>query len=261
MENNPKKSNCQYYKKPLIPLINFAPIFSKFKGKKIGFVVFPGNVGDWLIEESAIQLFNYFNINFSYVNNRKNPFSFNESVCNEVDEFVCNGGGNLGELYKNNQKIRQELFIYNKPITILPQTFTNSVENLPYKKVWVRERRSLCFHADAELAPDLALGYVYEGIIPQPELEEGIWLREDVEKTQFNKKESLGDPAKICKSPKEYILLASKYKKIITNRLHFAIAGLIAGREVTLIPNSYFKNKSVWDIWLKHLGCKWSFLS
>ena len=63
---------------------------------------------------------------------------------------------------------------------------------------------------------------------------------------------------RLYKPTKEYILLAARYETIFTNRLHFAIAGLIAGRKVTLLPNSYFKNKSIWECWLKDLGCLWS---
>jgi exopolysaccharide biosynthesis predicted pyruvyltransferase EpsI len=244
---------------PLIDINNFNSVFSELKGKKIGFVVTLGNVGDWLIEDSAVQLFNKFGINFKYVNSRLAPNKYNEEVCRWADEFVFNGGGSMGDLYTIGPNIRKEILDrYKKPMTILPQTF-NSREDLNYKKVWVRDNESLKYRGDAEIAPDLALGYEFKSKIPKAIEDIGVWLREDVEMKDFIGISSLGDPVKICKTPEEYILLASKYKKIVTNRLHFAIAGLIARREVVLLPNKYFKNYSVWDTWLKYLGCEWNY--
>jgi len=80
-------------------------------------------------------------------------------------------------------------------------------------------------------------------------------LRTDLEKTAACRMLSLGDPARMCTSLVEYFSLASRYKKICTNRLHFAIAGLILGRAVVLLPNSYFKNRELWVAWLRDLGC------
>ncbi|MBM3247536.1 hypothetical protein FJZ17_03300 [Candidatus Pacearchaeota archaeon] len=245
------------HQKSLIDRANFWPIFREFIGKKIGLVVARGNVGDKLIKEAAEQLFKYFNIDFEYVNTEREPDIFDEEVCKRVDEFAINGGGNMGNLYLNTRQRRARLLKYKKPITILPQTF-NSKEDFNYKKVWVRELESLKFRHDAELAPDLALGYVYPGKISKPKKKLGVWIRTDVEVKKNRKIKSLGDPTLICKTTKQYILLAAKYEKIVTNRIHFAIAGLIAGRKVTLLPNSYFKNYSIWKTWLKHLGCEWN---
>jgi exopolysaccharide biosynthesis predicted pyruvyltransferase EpsI len=53
-------------------------------------------------------------------------------------------------------------------------------------------------------------------------------------------------------------LLATQYKRIITDRLHFAISGLILGRETTILPNSYHKNRSMYETWLRDLGCNFA---
>lgn len=44
----------------------------------------------------------------------------------------------------------------------------------------------------------------------------------------------------------------------MTDRLHFAIAGLHAGRDVTLLANDYHKNKSMHETWLADLGCRFA---
>jgi exopolysaccharide biosynthesis predicted pyruvyltransferase EpsI len=44
----------------------------------------------------------------------------------------------------------------------------------------------------------------------------------------------------------------------VTDRLHFAIAGLHAGREVTLVANDYHKNRAMHETWLSHFGCRFA---
>lgn len=44
----------------------------------------------------------------------------------------------------------------------------------------------------------------------------------------------------------------------MTDRLHFAVAGLHAGREVTLVANDYHKNRSMHETWLAALGCRFA---
>jgi len=243
---------------PLLPRESFRKIFEPLVGKRIGFVVSWGNVGDWLIEEAAWQLFEEFWIEYKCVNHHTHPHQFDQVICDWADEFVFNGGGNMGSQY-DAINIRKKLFEYKKPITIFPQTFFNQTENLPYKKIWVREKESFKFSEDAQLAPDLALGYQFTEHIPDPVERLGIFLRHDKEDSKTIPMSNLyQDSAKVCKTPQAYILLAARYERIVTNRLHFAIAGLLAWREVTLLPNSYFKNKAVWECWLKDLGCLWS---
>jgi exopolysaccharide biosynthesis predicted pyruvyltransferase EpsI len=66
------------------------------------------------------------------------------------------------------------------------------------------------------------------------------------------------DPATICRSPVEAMALAARYRRIITDRLHCAIAGLHAGREVTLLPNNTHKNRSMHETWLAAFGCRFA---
>jgi hypothetical protein len=47
------------------------------------------------------------------------------------------------------------------------------------------------------------------------------------------------------------------FEHIVTDRLHFAIAGLMTGRDVSLLPNGYHKNRSMYETWLEDLGCHW----
>lgn len=238
-----------------MPSAAFENVFLPLQNLKIGFVVMHGNIGDQLLQEAALQLFKAFGVAYRAVNTRATPKTFVPEACEWADEFVVCGGGNMGGKYPGPLWVRDKIRSYNKPVTILPQTFTNSREDHPYKKVWVRERKSLEFREDAELAPDLALGYSLSMIFTEPREDIGLFLRTDLEEAASCRMLSLGDPARMCTSLEEYFSLAARYKKICTNRLHFAIAGLILGRAVVLLPNSYFKNRELWLAWLRDLGC------
>jgi exopolysaccharide biosynthesis predicted pyruvyltransferase EpsI len=58
--------------------------------------------------------------------------------------------------------------------------------------------------------------------------------------------------------PAAYLALAARHRRIITDRLHMAIAGLHAGRDVTLLANAYHKNRSMHETWLAALGCRFA---
>jgi hypothetical protein len=121
----------------------------------------------------------------------------------------------------------------------------------------VRERTSLAAVPGCILAPDLALGIRGTNMVLPPRASHGVFLRSDIEQLLLPRYPSLPDPALVCTTPHEYFALASLFEHIFTDRLHFAIAGLIAGRTVTLLPNSYHKNRSMFDTWLSGLGCEW----
>ena len=62
----------------------------------------------------------------------------------------------------------------------------------------------------------------------------------------------------MARTPAEYLALAARHRRIVTDRLHFAIAGLHAGRDVTLVANDYHKNQSMHETWLASLGCRFA---
>jgi exopolysaccharide biosynthesis predicted pyruvyltransferase EpsI len=140
-------------------------------------------------------------------------------------------------------------------VVILPQSFT-SVEDRPYARVFVRERGSLAFRPDGILAPDLALGIATAEPTP-PRRGVGIFLRRDQERLG-RKPFFVRDPIRLRRDPLEYLALAARYRRIVTDRLHFAIAGLHAGRDVTLVANDYHKNCSMHETWLSDLGCRFA---
>jgi exopolysaccharide biosynthesis predicted pyruvyltransferase EpsI len=230
---------------PLLPPDAFAHVFRPLLGKRIGYVRPLGNVGDAMIDWATRQLFRRFDIDWRPCD----PY-LEEGV--EFDELVFGGGGNMGTRYRNNWELRGRALALGIPMTIFPQSFT-SPEPRPYRRVYVREHGSLAFCPRAVLAPELALG-LRHSVSRQPSHGVGVFLRRDPERAVtfpwFRR-----DPARLCRTPQEYLKLAASYEAIVTDRLHFAICGLLLGRKTILLPNDYHKNESVYETWLRSLGC------
>jgi exopolysaccharide biosynthesis predicted pyruvyltransferase EpsI len=225
---------------------HFAEVLEPLRGKRIGYIRPVGNVGDQLIEWATFQLFNVYGIRWKMVALDHPP---------DVDELVFGGGGNMGSIYEANWNLRGRALELGLPMTILPQSFMTP-EDRPYRRVYVRERRSLEYCPTGILAPDMALGLQYSTTI-QPQYDVGIFIRYDYE-SKVKRPWFVRDPVRMCDTPQQYLELATQYRRIITDRLHFAISGLILGRDTTILPNSYHKNRGMYETWLRDLGCKFA---
>ena len=81
-------------------------------------------------------------------------------------------------------------------------------------------------------------------------------MRADYSLAQPGIAKNCGEPATLTATAEDYIRMASCYRVVHTDRLHFAIAAMIAGREARLYPNSYFKNEAMYHLWLKGRRCQ-----
>lgn len=220
-------------------------MFEPLRGRRVGYVRMPGNVGDAVIEAATLQLFAHFGVDWRHATLEGDP----------ADEYVIAGGGNMGPHYAACRAVRRRALATGLPVTVLPQSFTGR-EDEPYARVFVRGRASLRLYPRGVLAPNLALGLAWDTPAP-PRFSEGVWLRRDAE-ARFRDAPGSGDPIAGCRSWQEYLGRAADYAHVVTDRLHFAVAGLIGGRQVTLVPNSYHKNRAIYETWLGGLGCRWA---
>ncbi len=239
----------------LVDLSHFERIFSPYADRDVGFMALDGNVGDLLIDTAARELMKEFGVRCR----KLQPVEFERgALLTAVDTIFVSGGGNMGSLYPVTVRQRQAALAFGSPVVVLPQTFTDDDEDIaPFKRVYVRERTSLASKPGTVLAPDLALGlrppWIDEGIAAGT----GVWLRGDRERHVPDCAVSLGDPARVSSTVADYLGLASCFEHVVTDRLHFAIASLLVGRKTTLLPNSYHKNRSMYETWLRDLGCRW----
>ncbi|HEY4308439.1 MAG TPA: polysaccharide pyruvyl transferase family protein [Pirellulales bacterium] len=216
-------------------------------GKRVGYVRPLGNVGDDLIELAMTQLFAEFGVRWSLCDLPRVA---------DFDLLVFGGGGNMGTRYMNNYELRRKALAAGLPLIVLPQSFATPEEGA-FQRVFVRERESLRLHPAGILAPDLALGLAW----PAPgraTKDLGVFLRRDRERKGTRQRLFARDPVKLCRTVGPYLALAAAHRRIITDRLHFAIAGLHAGRDVMALANDYHKNRSMHDTWLADLSCRFA---
>jgi exopolysaccharide biosynthesis predicted pyruvyltransferase EpsI len=65
------------------------------------------------------------------------------------------------------------------------------------------------------------------------------------------------DPAYFASSFAHWIRIHAFARRIVSNRLHSAIAGALLGRPVDLLAGSYHKNRSIWEYSLRSRGVRW----
>lgn len=227
----------------------FRHVFQPLAGLRAGYVRPEGNVGDRLIELAMTQLLATFGIEWRVVD----PW---QPCPAAIDVLLFGGGGNMGTVYADSHAIRTRALSLGPPLVILPQSFTDR-EDRAFHRVYIRERASLALREDGILAPDLALGLAWPPPGP-PTRRLGVFLRRDAERTSRRRPWWFQDPVKRCREPADYLALAARYERLVTDRLHFAIAGLHAGRDVTLLANGYHKNRSMHETWLAALGCRFA---
>ncbi len=233
----------------------FSLLFDDLADKSIGFLPLDGNVGDQMIQRASRELFQAYNIDFYDISTAE---LHSGKLSRPIDEIVVSGGGNMGKYWAGAYLKRKKVLQFNVPITIFPQSFpTNDEEISRYKKVFVRELASKAHNSQTILAPDTALAMEIPDLTVSAVAETGIFLRKDKESLLADHPDSLLDPVLISNTIDEYLQLAALFETIITDRLHFAIAGLMAKRQVFLLPNAYHKNRSMYDTWLQQLGCGW----
>ncbi len=228
---------------------------NKYKNTRVDFYRFPGNYGDSLIWHGTKKLLSLYNISETYVD-------ISSPVQNEV--LFIDGGGNFVDYYFD---VRD--FLIKKPnlyreIIILPHTIfgNKQIDVLNHISsdltVFCRERISAMFvennlkNGRTYLWHDCAFYNTFPKIISG----KGTFnaFRSDKESILYSLPESNIDISYNGYAQKpldELINILRKYVRINTDRLHVAICATLLGKQVKLFPNSYYKNKAVYDYSLK----------
>lgn len=256
-------------------------IFREYRSREFIFVEPGGNFGDLLIYRGAEKLARLAELKFTSV--KHNEF-MNSSYPKKSVVYIHGSGGFLpfwsGTPIK---ELRKAISEHYEVVVLGPSTFSNDkaflekvmcshMEKARANKILVlcRDRVSYivlqqCISGNVELLldHDTALNLQSEDL-PQSNCGNGRFtlyaIREDKEAYNIKNKEYFSvwvDPVKYCKSFEEWVKIHAHAKKIVTNRLHSAIAGTILGKETILLPNNYHKNRAVWQFSLKSRGVTW----
>ena len=259
----------------LIDLNKFTPIWGPLRGKRIGYVRGEyGNVGDTWQEWSTYLQAKEFGVDLYWLgpvrSGRWNwdwepgDGSWDGIVPDCIDELLLFGGGNMGLGGSGSSRLRRIAVNTGLPITCLPNSWRDYEDVPNCRRYFVRERGSLRYRPDAIVAPDMALGFPYDKVYFAPSnrliAHKGLFLRCDLEGQFSDTPGNQGAPfdGVSKRDAPGYLRKAAMYRVIVTDALHFVIAGLYAAAEVYLLPGSYHKNRSMYETWLKDLGCNWA---
>jgi exopolysaccharide biosynthesis predicted pyruvyltransferase EpsI len=228
---------------------------SKYKNTNVDFFRFPGNYGDSFIWHGTKKLLSSLNI-------LEQSVDINSPKYNDV--LFIDGGGNLVDYYSD---VRD--FLVKKPalyseIVILPHTIFGEkqievLNNLSSKlTVFCREKVSAKLLEDKLTNAKVYLWHDCAFYNEFARLPGGSGIlnvfRSDVESVLDKKPESNNDLSYngyATKPLDELIGVLQECAQVNTDRLHIAIGATLLGKKVKLFPNSYFKNKAVFDYSLK----------
>ena len=255
-------------------------LFKRFKDHKFVFVEPGGNYGDYLIYKGAYKLANFLKIQFHSVNYQE---FMNLNFPREVVIYIHGSGGYLPWWSGRPIKIFRKATNTHRGIVILgPTSFFSDhnflqativadVKRAISKKIFIFTREAIsykelkkCLPASVEvdLDHDTALNLSWNDIVKRKTKGRFILyaIREDKESINVKKRDFLTiwvDPPRFCYDFNHWIAIHYYANKIITNRLHSAILGVILEKPTILIPNNYHKNHAVWEYSLSQRGVQW----
>jgi exopolysaccharide biosynthesis predicted pyruvyltransferase EpsI len=254
-----------------------AVLRERFGGSK-RFVWMPngGNLGDALIAQATVQAFERSGLRWGY-------FSTLRHELGADDVLVYGGGGALTDLHDGAFDCLDELFRHGLPVVVLPSTArgrTDYWERCPRLTVFCRDRSSLGYlqtfgRHDVLLADDLAVGLdmtagPFAGIteyrralVATGQLVDGplVVLRGDAEGGQQHRPDAvdvsvlwypdMADPAQFQAGAVLLLLSIAPFRRVVTDRLHVAIACGLLGVECSMRPDRYRKLTGVYELSLR----------
>ena len=235
--------------------LNLKKFLKKYKNTSIDFFRFPGNYGDSLIWHGTKILLKSLNIKEQYV-------TISSPKYNNV--LFIDGGGNFVDYYSDVKNfLLKKASLYDE-IIILPHTIFGEkqikvLNNISSKlTIFCREKISAKFVENKLIKGNVYLWHdcALYNTFPVRVKGRGILnvFRSDKESILHKLPKSnidLSYDGYATKSLSKLINILQKYRQINTDRLHIAICATLLRKQVKLFPNSYYKNKAVFDYSLK----------
>jgi len=239
-----------------------------------------GNFGDELIYKGAYKLARWAGLRFT-------ALSHNEYMSASLSKdtvIYIHGSGRFTDMWSLTpiDELKKALSDMTDTIIVGPSTF--QVENEAVlgimkkilskhqnRQIYIFCREELSRKALEEVVPDgvileldhdTALNLVAEDLIMRrmPGQYTLFAIREDKEAVKIQRPGPCNlwlDPIMNSMNIDKWVEVHYKASEVVTNRLHSAILASILGRKVKLLPNSYHKNRSVWEYSLRSRGVKW----
>ncbi len=227
----------------------------RFSNTTVDFYIQTGNYGDALILNGAWQVFKDLNI-------RTNDITIDSPVGNNV--LIINGNGNFIDLYEQVRDIVIKNHLLYKEIIILPSTIYGKLQQpllqslKEHVTIFCREKMSYAFVKEHAVNCKVYLWHDLAFYNHMPTVPEGVGelnaFREDDEKFLLKKPANNIDVSKRGSQSTpldEFIKILGAYKTINTDRLHVCIGSAMLGKQVNFYPNSYYKNKAIYEYSIK----------
>jgi exopolysaccharide biosynthesis predicted pyruvyltransferase EpsI len=255
-------------------------VFQRFSDRKIFFIEPGGNFGDHLIYKGAYKLAKAAGLDMTVLSFAE----FEQKKFGPADTLYIHGGGGFvpwwsGKPMKMLKKLSQEFL---GTLIVGPTTFSDDAEYIRtvfndcigghnFKELFMFTRDLLSFAILEKHLPcrahiacdhDTALNLTKADLV-QGEHPAGGYtlyaLRQDKERPASQPYDYLSwlDPIDVSSSFEEWLQFHWRAKKIVTNRTHSTIVGMILGIPTVMLPNSYHKNRSVWEFSLRDRGVQW----
>jgi exopolysaccharide biosynthesis predicted pyruvyltransferase EpsI len=261
----------------------------KYKGKTIYYFPNPGNAGDSIINYTAYQLMRKIGIEFrivtdsddlqdkivfyggggNFVEYYTNASTFISKWHKKVNRLVVlpstinDHRELLGELGKNVDLICREEVSYNyvnkhtrKPGVFLMNDLAFLLDISQYRKdLGIPDKENFRSRLNHSLLYSFSQFILRNGRILNS-------FRRDSEATGITIPVDNIDLARVleCTEMSEeavkeitfgLLYFLDQFEQVNTNRLHICIAGILLGKKVNFFPNSYYKNKAVYDYSIK----------
>lgn len=227
---------------------------SKYENTSVDFFRFPGNYGDSLIWHGTKKLLSSLSISEYHVDAQSPKY-------NSV--LFIDGGGNLVDYYSDVKNfLMQKPALYDE-IVILPHTIFGEkqvkiLNNISSKlTIFCREKISAKFLEDRMIRSQVYLWHdcafyneflqtVGKGVLNAFRLD-----KESMLQTLPRSNSDISYNGYATKPLNQLIDVLQKYDQVNTDRLHIAICATLLKKQARLFPNSYYKNKAVFDYSLK----------
>jgi len=234
---------------------NLKKYLSKYSSSTVDFFRFKGNYGDSLIWHGTMKLLFNLGIKVNYVDLPSK---------NKYEVLFIDGGGNFVDYYDDVRDFLTAKPALYREIVILPHTIFGDkqidiLNNMQSDMtIFCREMISAKFVEDnfkngkVYLWRDCAFYNSFsdagkgDGALNAFRLDQESLLPE-----QPNPNVDISYSGYATKPLDEFLGILKQYAQINTDRLHVAIAATLLGKQVKLYPNSYYKNKAVFEYSLK----------
>ncbi|PIP29634.1 hypothetical protein COX27_00355 [Candidatus Kuenenbacteria bacterium CG23_combo_of_CG06-09_8_20_14_all_36_9] len=228
----------------------------KYRDSTVDFFRFMGNYGDSLIWHGTMKLLSELNIKVDYVDLTSE---------NKHEVLFIDGGGNFVDYYTDVRDFLTAKPALYKDVVILPHTIfgdkqIKTLNNMQGDTtIFCREIVSTKFVEENVKTGKVYLWHDCAFYNSFPAMVNGSGVLEAFRSDQESFLRTKQDANNIdisydgyaTKPLDEFFAILQKYNQINTDRLHVAIAATLLGKRVKLYPNSYYKNKAVFEYSLK----------